>query len=691
MEFNGSLALLIILASIVGGLVLRQLNKSKRRDPESTSRPEDLSGEESKASRRDSESTSRTDHASREEYDVFISFRGSDTRQTFTDHLYRSMLRVGIRVFLDSEELEVGEEISEVLKAVEESRIYIPIFSRNFASSIWCLREVERMVECHSKSNGKKEIFPIFYDVKTDDVKLRTDLYKNAILEHKKMKKFGSELKRWESALKAVGKKIGRELKGKRQGEEIDSIVEHVSRKLNTRHMSVTEHLVKDSAQVEAIMKLLDIGSDGVRFVGIHGTGGIGKTTLAKVMFNKLSFHFEGCCFLADVRESSQPHGGLLNLQKMLLSSFVSSKITDGIKDVDGGIKMIKRVFSNKKVLIVLDDLDKKEQLENLAGKSDWFCSGSRIIITTRDKSILITQVDTSGKEVLNQPKGILDYEVQEMKFDLALVLFYKHAFRSDFAVKEYEDFSIKIVRKVGMLPLAVVVIGSYLFDLGNDLGHSDKKKVWDETLKKLEEGPFDKVRETLMISYERLEHKEKEVFLDIACFFTNEDKTYPLIMWDDCNYYPHTAMRVLSHRSLIKIRDDNRFWMHDQVRDFGRYIILEDYPRKFCRVWTHEKALKLLERKERNDDVEALSLMFVGRSFTQEELACLPSLRFLRVKEADFSGNFKNLLSELRWLSWQTWRTNFHANDFYFSNLVVLDLSYSNIENGWGGWSQMK
>ncbi|XP_039169179.1 TMV resistance protein N-like [Eucalyptus grandis] len=262
------------------------------------------------------------------------------------------------------------------------------------------------------------------------------------------------------------------------QGEQIELIVEEVSRKLNSRHKNVTEYWVEDSAQVEDIMKLLDVGSNGVRFIGIH------------------------------------------ELQKALID-LAGHGIANQIKDVDHGITMIKRTLSNKEVLIVLDDLDKKEQLENLAGKSDWFCSGSRIIITTRDESVLMAQVGVFGKEVLNQPKGIFRYEVCEMRFDLALHLFYKHAFRSDYAPEEYGALSTEIVRTVGMLPLAITVIGSNLFDWGKDLEHSDKREVWDETLKKLKEGPFQDVQDTLMISYKRLEDKHREIFLGILPAFS--------------------------------------------------------------------------------------------------------------------------------------------------------------------------
>ncbi|XP_030523638.1 disease resistance protein L6-like [Rhodamnia argentea] len=151
------------------------------------------------------------------------------------------------------------------------------------------------------------------------------------------------------------------------------------------------------------------------------------------------------------------------------------------------------------------------------------------------------------------------------------------------------------------------------------------------------------------MISYEQLEDKHQEVFLDIACFFISAEGTYPVIMWKDCGYFPTIAIRVLSQRSLIKIRDGNRFWMHNQVRDFGRYIVLQVYSRKFCGLWISEDALKLLEGKKRNEDAEALSLTSDGcnHSIASEELAALPNLRFLRVKGIDLFGNVENLLFE--------------------------------------------
>ncbi|KAI3440226.1 uncharacterized protein J3R85_003847 [Psidium guajava] len=141
------------------------------------------------------------------EYRVFLSFRGPDTRKGFTDVLFHSLTDAGICVFRDNEELRVGERIDGSLqRAIDNSRIYIPVFSQHYASSKWCLRELAQIWENTSKSKANKEILPIFFDVKPDDVKLKTALYTDAIRSLQREKELSNEqLDAWRKALKDVG------------------------------------------------------------------------------------------------------------------------------------------------------------------------------------------------------------------------------------------------------------------------------------------------------------------------------------------------------------------------------------------------------------------------------------------------------------------------------------------------------
>ncbi|KAL3736810.1 hypothetical protein ACJRO7_025699 [Eucalyptus globulus] len=615
------------------------------------------------------------------EFEVFLSFRGPDTRLTFTDSLYHTLVKAGIRVFRDNEEIRQGEKIgAELLHAIKSSKIYVPIFSRNYASSVWCLRELAHMMECSSKAKDKM-ILPIFYDVDPDDVKLRTRLYLDSLEKHEG--KFGRDVLQWKEALTEVAKIRGLGLKNRGHGEIINAIMEEVVTKLMKRGRNLPDYLVGICDQVEDVVDLLNEGSYDFRYLVIHGMGGIGKTTLASAIFNRISNQFEGYSFLSDVRESAR-HGRIIDLQKQLLSEILQGRSSEIHNSIDVGINIIRERFCHKKVLLVIDDVDKWDQLSKLAGKSDWFGPGSKIIITTRDINFLPIKEEEEEGSFQAHYEEFEIYDMKEMDSSHALELFSRHALGMDFPPPQYEDISRKITYKTGGLPLALEVIGSSLF--------GKNKTIWKDTLKKLHSMPKQEVFVKLKISYDMLDDAQREIFLDIACFFIGKDRLYPFYMWKASGYFPKIDLLVLTRMSLIKIEEDDRLWMHDQLRDFGREIIrLEDSdPGKRSRLWMPDNALKVVQQKQASEKIVALKLTRLSevQNFTSEEFSKLPNLRFMELDGGNLTGDFKNLLSKLTWFSWSRCPSKLEAKNLCLEKLVVLELS--TIGSGdWVGWEQ--
>jgi hypothetical protein len=138
-------------------------------------------------------------------YDVFLSFRGEDTREKFTSHVYAKLEGKNIKTFIDYR-IESGAEISpSLIQAIEESEIYVVILSEHYASSHWCLDELTKILEC--KEKYKREVIPVFYEVVPSDVGHQTGSYEEDFLKHKDRPK--DKIDAWKAALKLVSKLKG--------------------------------------------------------------------------------------------------------------------------------------------------------------------------------------------------------------------------------------------------------------------------------------------------------------------------------------------------------------------------------------------------------------------------------------------------------------------------------------------------
>ena len=333
-----------------------------------------------------------------------------------------------------------------------------------------------------------------------------------------------------------------------------------------------------DAHSEEIISQMIDPLSNDIRMIGIYGLGGIGKTTIAKVVYNQIASLFMITRFIANVREDSKSRG-LLYLQKQLLHDILPSR-KNFISNVDEGIRMIKNRLCFKNVLLVLDDVDDLEQLEALAGDCNWFGPGSRIIVTTRDRHLL------------NVHKMNSFYEVKVLKHEQAVQLFSWHAFGQGHPKEGYETLSHSMVRCVDRLPLGLKVLGRFLV--------GKTKCQWKSEMKKLEWEPNQKIQSVLKRSYDELDRTQKEIFLDVACFFNGEDKDRVTRILDACNFSAEIGIGVLSDKCLIDIFD-NKISMHALLQQMGRDIVRQKYPEdpeKWSRLCYPKVVNRVLTRK---------------------------------------------------------------------------------------------
>ncbi|KAG5222018.1 disease resistance family protein [Salix suchowensis] len=639
-------------------------------------------------------------------WDVFLSFRGEDTRESFTKDLYNSLKEQEIRVFLDNAGMTQGDEIPPTLmEAIQDSALSIIILSPRYANSHWCLEEMEKLCEL------RRLILPVFYQVDPSNVRRQKGPFEQDFENHSK--RFGDKVVKWREAMTKIGGISGFVFDASGHDHLIRQMVNRVLAELRTTPVGIATYTVGLDSRVENLKKrFIDDKSNRIYVLGLYGMGGIGKTTLATALFNKLVGHFESRSFISNIKEISKEDGGLVKLQNKLLGDLFPNRSDVIVKDIADGIAVIKGLLHEKRVLVVLDDVN---QLNLLAGKRDWFGEGSRVIVTTRNRGVLVDHL-------VNQ-----FYEVKELGSLEAVKLFSYHALRREEPTAEYLDITKKIISITGQLPLALEVFGSALF---NERGI----KKWEDALKKLQQIRPGELQDVLRISYDGLDDEEQYVFLDIACLFIKMrmKREEAIDVLKGCGFRAETAITVLTVKCLVKIGADNELWMHDQLRDMGRQIVINENlgdPGMRSRLWDRGDIMTVLKHKKGTRHVQGLILDFEKKNdvraqksswvrallssaldslikmwkmfFLQraeegevildtQAMKPMVNLRLLQINHANVKGKFKNFPSSLKWLQWKNCPLENLPSDYAPHELAVLDLSESGIQRVWG-WTSNK
>lgn len=341
------------------------------------------------------------------------------------------------------------------------------------------------------------------------------------------------------------------------EADMITTIAKDVLDKLNATPSRDFDDLVGIESHIARMKTLLCLDSQEVRLVGIWGPAGIGKTTIARALYSQFHENFKLSIFMENVSESYggtnlDSYGLKLGLQQRFLSKLLDQH---GLRISHLGA--IKERLKNHKVLAILDDVDNIEQLQALAKETQWFGKKSRIIVTTRNKQLLISHNISHV------------YKVPFPSREEALAIFCQHAFRECSPSDDFKDISSEFAALAGHLPLGLRVLGSFM--------RGKSKDEWEVSLPTLKTRLNGEIEKLLKVGYEGLHKDDKALFLHIACLFNGHHETYvKQMVVANSDLDVSFGLKVLADRSLIQIYVDGRVVMHSLLRQLGTEVVRE-------------------------------------------------------------------------------------------------------------------
>ncbi|CAH8277391.1 unnamed protein product [Arabidopsis lyrata] len=492
-------------------------------------------------------------------HDVFPSFHGADVRKTFLAHILKEFKGKGIVPFIDND-IERSKSIGpELVEAIRGSKIAIVLLSRNYASSSWCLNELVEIMKCREELG--QTVMTIFYDVDPTDVKKQTGDF-GKVFKKTCKGKTKEDIKRWQNVLEAVATIAGEHsCNWDNEAAMTEKIATDVSNMLNRYSPSRDfDGFIGMGAHMNEMESLLCLDSDEVRMIGIWGPSGIGKTTIARVLYSQFSENFELSIFMENIKElmytrpvCSDEYSAKIQLQQQFLSQIINHK------DMElPHLGVAQDRLNDKRVLIVLDSIDQSIQLDAIAKETRWFGHGSRIIITTQDQRLL-------------KAHGINHiYKVEFPSAYEAYQIFCMYAFGQNFPKDGFEELAWQVTKLLGNLPLGLRVMGSHFRGMS--------RHEWVNALPRLKIRLDASIQSILKFSYDALCDEDKDLFLHIACLFNDEEMVRVEDYLASSFLDVRQGLHLLAEKSLIALKilsaDYTRIKMHNLLVQLGRDIV---------------------------------------------------------------------------------------------------------------------
>ncbi|CDY68597.1 BnaAnng27760D [Brassica napus] len=402
------------------------------------------------------------------------------------------------------------------------------------------------------REDDQKRVITVFYEVDPSDVRKQIGDFGKAF-EKTCVEKTEEVIHEWRRALKEVAGIAGY-ASSNCEADLINELATNIMGVLPLTPSNDFDDFVGIEDRVMEMKTMLNLQTKEVKVIGIWGTAGIGKTTAARVLYNQISPGFSFSTFLENIkgcfeRSCGNDHQLKLRFQGKLLSQIFNQKDI-----VVGHLGWAPQKLSDKKVLVVLDEVDSWWQLEEMA-KRAWFGPGSMVIITTEDRKLL-------------KALGLEANQIYEMKLPTgyeARQIFCLSAFGQKFPNNGFEHLAWEVTWLTGNLPLGLRVMGSYLRGLSKD--------EWKDALPSLRSSLHGEIESTLKLSYNVLSDKEKTLFLHIACFFVGleVDQVKSILEKGDLNV--NHGLQTLAYRSLISI-ESRYVRMHSLLVQMGKEIV---------------------------------------------------------------------------------------------------------------------